>query len=367
MIELLVGAAIALLGLVAMAEAFLSFDLQRRVSGGGMDAQTAAGTALFRIEREAQEAGLGISDARFTGCAVAFNAGQAAQPLMAVHIVQGSGGAPDSLVLVAGDGHAAPTQLVAGLTAGGELALATTLGMAADDIVLLQESGKACSLVRIGSVQSAQRASRVALDGSALNASADTIPAGGYTAAALAVDLGRLQTITYSVTDAGLMRRADAPGQTGVDMPIASDIVSLKAQYGFDTRSGARGDLRVDRWSAAMMDADGDGIVGGAGDLQRIGAIRLAIVARSNARTQRGSCNATGGASASSSTVATTTTTATTTSAGPGNTPQWQAADANGKLGAQGISLTHLPDWQCYRYRVYDTVIALRNPLWGLP
>jgi type IV pilus assembly protein PilW len=88
--------------------------------------------------------------------------------------------------------------------------------------------------------------------------------------------------------------------------------------------------------------------------LQRIAAVRLVLVARSAAPAQRGaSCSATIAAGPAS---------------GPaGNAPQWQAADAGGKLGPQQISLAHLPDWQCYRYRTYETVIPLRNLIWGVP
>jgi type IV pilus assembly protein PilW len=343
MIEMLVGAAIALLGLLAMSQAFMLFDLQRRISGGGMDAQTGAGAALYGIDREARQAGLGFGDQRFAGCPLAFSAGGTPAPLAAVRIVEGDNGAPDSLVLLAAHGaHVPAMPLVAGLSPGaGDITLASTLGMAAGDMLLLREAGKPCSLVRIGAIVSEQHASRVALDGTALSSASETVPAGGYSTSALAVGLGQLSEVAYSVGDAGLMRSVSVPGAAAAGMPIAAEIVSMKAQYGFDTRPGARADLRVDRWSAAMIDADGDGIVGGAGDVQRIAALRLALVARSTARTRRGACVA-------------------------DDAPQWEAADASGVLGRQPISLAHLPDWQCYRYRVVETVIPLRNLIWGM-
>jgi type IV pilus assembly protein PilW len=31
------------------------------------------------------------------------------------------------------------------------------------------------------------------------------------------------------------------------------------------------------------------------------------------------------------------------------------------------ISLAHVPDWQCYRYRVAETAVPLRNVIWGAP
>lgn len=359
--DLLIGAVIALLGLLAMSEAFIVFDLQRRVSSGGMDAQTGAATALYGIERELQQAGLGFGDRRVLGCGALHPAGSgapAALTLAPVRIIQGANGGPDSLVILAGSGLALPVPLLAGLARGAtDAAVASTLGMAAGDHMVLQEAGKPCSLVRIASLPGNQLVRRAGLDGAALDTGNDAVPAAGYSPAGTAFHLGAASVVTYSIDGASLLRSvepmAGATVPSVAQVPAASDIVSLKAQYGFDTRPGPQQDIQVDRWSAAMIDADGSDVVGDAGDWQRIAAVRLALVARSPFRAQRQ-------AAANCSTTS-------TGAANILNAPEWQAADARGVLAAMPISLKHLPDWQCYRYRVYETVIPLRNVLWGKP
>lgn len=72
-----------------------------------------------------------------------------------------------------------------------------------------------------------------------------------------------------------------------------SGIVSIKALYGFDTRPAAPGavvcqilnyqpdcGVRVTQWSAGMIDADASGVIDSL-DVQRLVAVRLAVVARS--------------------------------------------------------------------------------------
>ena len=49
------------------------------------------------------------------------------------------------------------------------------------------------------------------------------------------------------------------------------------------------------------------------------------------------------------------------------NAPRWETTQADGTPGRSPISLSHVPDWQCYRYRVAETVVPMRNVLWGVP
>jgi hypothetical protein len=45
--------------------------------------------------------------------------------------------------------------------------------------------------------------------------------------------------------------------------------------------------------------------------------------------------------------------------------PNWLAGDATGALVNTDISLTHIADWRCWRYRVFQTEVPLRNQLWA--
>ncbi|HAL15173.1 MAG TPA: hypothetical protein DCP32_00020 [Anaerolineaceae bacterium] len=85
-----------------------------------------------------------------------------------------------------------------------------------------------------------------------------------------------------------------------------------------------------------MIDADASGTVGDAGDINRIYALRFALVARSGLLEKpdpaTGVCN--------------------TTTTGP----VWSGGV---------ISLAADANWQCYRYKTFETVVPLRNAIWG--
>ena len=97
-----------------------------------------------------------------------------------------------------------------------------------------------------------------------------------------------------------------------------------------------------------MIDADNDGVIGGAGDYQRIGSVRLAVVARSKSAEKpdaAGQCRATTVqptvfASAAPATVA--------------------ASPVQVNVAVAGDTL----DWKCYRYRVFETIVPIRNAQW---
>jgi type IV pilus assembly protein PilW len=91
-------------------------------------------------------------------------------------------------------------------------------------------------------------------------------------------------------------------------------------------------------WSDTLIDADADGQVGDSGDWQRLLTIRFAVVVRSMQRREE-ACDA--------------------------PVPTWLAGDATGALVNTDISLTHIADWRCWRYRVFQTEVPLRNQLWA--
>jgi type IV pilus assembly protein PilW len=341
--ELMVGQALGMLTLLAMSRVFIAFHFQHRGIDSDIGAQTSAMNALYAIERDLLQAGQGLGDRRLLGCNARRDAG--GNLLLApAQVVNGSNGGPDTLRLLLGDSRAAPAKLVAALASGSAaIAVGSTLGMRAGDVLALQQYGRPCALVHVGAVDSLLLASRVAENGKAPQAGTDAVGAGAYTGDAIAFNLGRLAQVSYAVAGNVLQRTRTAyPDAAGVTENIAADIVSLRLQYGFDTRPGEQARLEVDTWSDTMMDVDGSGTAGDRGDWQRMAGLRLAVVARSPFRQAAGA----GGACAS-------------TVAGAANAPRWQAGGA--------ISLAHVSDWQCYRYRVAEAAVPLRNVIWGTP
>jgi type IV pilus assembly protein PilW len=351
LVELMVGLTLGMLILLTLAQAYVAFNFQRRLISGSMNAQTAAMSALHAIERDVQHAALGFGDRRVLGCDARLDGG-AMLALSPVRIISGVNGAPDSLAIMSGDSHAAPVRLAATLAPGAAATVVgSTLGMVAGDLLALQEEGRPCALVRVSGVDSMISVTRAAFSGNALTAANDAVPVSGYSDSGYAFNLGQLRQVTYAA-DSDTLRRTVVinAGTAASEDNVGAGIVSLKAQYGFDTRSGSTSALQIDTWSASLLDADHSGVVGDRGDWQRIAGLRLALVARSpyrEARDVSGHCSA--------------------TVAGAANAPGWQAPDAQGVLRTADISLAHLADWQCYRYRVYETVVPLRNVLWGRP
>ena len=349
LVELMVGLSLGMLTLLAMSQIYVAFHFQHRGTDSDIGAQTSAMNALYAIERDLLQAGHGLGDRRLLGCTGRRDGG-AGLVLAPAKITAGANGAPDALQLLLGDSSAPPTALSAGLAPGGTvLAVGSTLGMRVGDTLALQQDGLPCALVRMASVDSPLQASRTVEDGNAPPSGTDAVGAGGYSAGAIAFNLGQLAQVSYALGGAMLQRTRTAyPGADPVTENIASGIVSMRLQYGFDTRPGKQSGLEVDRWSPTMLDADRSGISGDRGDWQRMAALKLAVVARSPFR------QAPGAGGACSATLA-------------ANAPGWETTQADGSQSSSAISLAHVPDWQCYRYRVAETVVPLRNVLWGVP
>ena len=103
LIELMVGVAIGLIGIVAIFQAVTVWSRHTQTTSSGSDAQVAGTLALFNIERDLKQAGHGFGTAANTimGCNVLSNvAGVNMRP---VEITVGPAGAPDTISVLYGD------------------------------------------------------------------------------------------------------------------------------------------------------------------------------------------------------------------------------------------------------------------------
>jgi type IV pilus assembly protein PilW len=182
---------------------------------------------------------------------------------------------------------------------------------------------------------------------------APVFPAGGYPVGSTLHNLGANPTLTrttFAVNALGQFTKQinNAPAEA-----VAENIVSMQAQYGISTPGAAVNPQAITCWvnptaagtnlANAVTCPAGDnadwtlaGLQANTANIKRIKAIRVAIVARNNLREK-----ATGG-------VCTTTTTAPIS---------W----LNGPV----VDLLADPEWQCYRYKVYQTIIPLNNVILG--
>jgi type IV pilus assembly protein PilW len=141
---------------------------------------------------------------------------------------------------------------------------------------------------------------------------------------------------TYRVANNQLLM--DSMFSTTTSLTLADNIVLLKAQYGKDdgvangtvtNATYVADDGAVDGYSNTMP------VTPSATDLARVLSVRMAVVARS-AQAEKPSVE--GGACD------------TTTAA-----PTWSGGT---------LDLSTDVNWKCYRYRVFETTVPMRNLLW---
>ena len=376
LIEILVGMVMGLISMLIVMQVFATFEGQKRTTTSGSDAQTNGGIALYTIERDIRMSGYGFSDA--LGCTVntAINTAINRNPagpsfvLAPVTITQGVGGLPDTISVMAsnkqnwsepvsGSDHSlTPTSFAAG----------STLGMAPNDLIIAYETYlgvliKPCTMFQVSNTSPV--INPVSHTSGMWN-SGLVFPSPDYSVNSMLMNVGSLMVHYYSL-DANsnlVTQEYDSSTNTGLGAtdPVQTlfpDVVNLQAQYGFDTRSTTAVAVAcptntssgqcsiVNTWSDTMIDADGSGVTGDAGDIGRIYAVRFAVVARSGLKEKpdpaTGLCNTT---SASNN---------------PDNRPSW----ANGIIDvSKNPDGTANPDWMCYRYKTFETVVPLRNAIW---
>jgi type IV pilus assembly protein PilW len=349
-VELMVGLVISMVVSLAVFQTFGVFEAQKRTTTSGADAQTNGLVALQSLERDLKMAGDGFANDWLQGCTNVFHyynaAGAAvASPipnfsLGAVSILDGgAGGAPDTIIVRRGNSVRSngPIGLVVAMTnSSSPLQVTEPMGFFNNDIIVVADKppGANCSVMQVSSVNNfgggAAQINHVGGAGAPYNAPGlGTWPAHGDESQVF--NLGALLQRTYSI-NAGMLQSQDFPAAAG--LILASDIVQLQAQYGVDQ------DLNesIDCWTNAT---GGCGLAAAPTPAQArtIKAVRIALVARS-ALQERGDAGGTCDATKAYPTA-------------------WLA---NGSI---TLDLSADANWRCYRYRVYETTVPLRNVIWG--
>lgn len=374
LIEVMVGMVIGLLATIIIMQSYAGFEKQKRTTTTGSDAQENGLSALHAIETDARMAGFGLVAPSGLACTTMnyiYNdpAGSASGPLQRtiapVIIVDGGtvGGVDGSDTITFTYSTAAsgsnPSILAYNMTdsdANPSIDAINTVGFTIDRDLYLVSTPVASPGTGVNTP-----CSRKAYTSS--TAAANTIfnpavgnnifPAGGYLAnQSFMLNMGSFVQNRYAVTpNPGDPTTGDltvtsitAPGQAA--LPLASNIVSVQAQYGIAATNPSPGisSPPVTCWTRATgtgCGASSNWVNPNAADIMRIKAIRIAIVARSSLQEQAAS-----GVGAAATCNATT--------AAP---VAW--------AGANPVDLTANPNWQCHRYRLYQTIIPLRNVIWA--
>jgi type IV pilus assembly protein PilW len=369
MVELLVALVIGLLGSLAIMQIFTSSEGSRRATGSLADSQGNALVGLFSIERDLHQAGMGLTNLFILGCTIQATAGPVASlnnRLLVPAAIIPAGSAQASIDNVWGipPGDVNSDILVVAystapaMTEGTPLTradstspfrLTNIMGIATNDTLLIGQTGLGCSMGAVtATTQATEEVTLANTSGIA------------YTTSAYAFNLGgNPRFVAYAVRNGALtlcdFMQADCTAAGSVNdplvwQPIASDIVALVAQYGWDTSAPADGfadtfcktRLSPTSITACPMPDQGSPGAGNAGltqavracDWTRIPAIRIALVTRSGQYEK--------------------------TEVSPASMPVWP--DSTVAPTTTG-PIYNIPD-RHYRYRVVYSTVALRNMIW---
>lgn len=345
LVEVMVAMVIGLLGMIVIFQVFAISETQKRTTTGGSDAQTSGNIALFSIEREMRLGGYGFASTTLLNCDIQAFDEQRPSPgtfnfrLVPVEITQGAAaatgtGAPDVVSIFYSASakviDSRPFTKASSTNANYKVTNSQRDGYAANDLVLAVGSGgtNACVLGQVTDIPGIPGQTDVieATPGQGRYNPGSGIdgPTGGTLYNLGASPRNPLFSIKNSdrLVVQDNINYVDTDGDGINDMlELAEGIVNLQAQYGADT--------------------DNDGVVAPAefSDAEpatsviwgRLRAVRIAVLAR-NGQFEK---------------------TAVTPVA-----PSWSGGTFTMTNPADGTN------WQNYRYRVYETVVPLRNMIW---
>ena len=364
-VEILVGVAIGLIGIVAIFQAVAVWSKHTSTTSAGGDAQVAGTLALFNIERDLKQAGHGFAKAAtpVLGCDVAFADSATARVLTfglrPVEIAASAAGAPDTITILYGDSSfygaegtftdaTATTKKLrrrAGFKRGDVAVVAVNAGASA--------ATASCQLVEIN--QDAD------VDGYTVGHTAD--PYSSFYAGASApqvtprfngasapfstsgtmYNLGPQPRLDVWSVQGKVLTRTDLIHET-TPMQVADGVINLKAEYGID--SDADGTVSPAEWTASAP-----------ADWRRLLAIRVAVLVRSRQYERNGDPAASG--------VLAVTPTAKKPYYFGDTSKTFRMTNLNSDVDTFDDLTADPNNWRFYRYRVYERVIPLRNMLWG--
>ncbi|HVC12293.1 MAG TPA: PilW family protein [Burkholderiales bacterium] len=352
LVEVLVGVAIGLIGILIITQAYIASDNFNRSALGAGSGQTNGLIALFTIQRDVEMAGYGINQANVLGCgnldwyyngnySPNVQAGSPLPNLVLAPVYIDSSVTPNTITVM----YASGTVLSMGSTiqsfnaSSSEVMVSGTQGYNVGDLILLvsQSPSTPCTMANITNVQAT--ASKLQMNPGASGLynppSWGSFPS-TYTTNDLIFDIGNPVVRTYSIANPAVgqyrLQLTDTllnVAGTASPQDLVDGVVDLRAQYGKDDGAGGAtaGDGIVDEYNNVQPATSAQ--------WQQVLSVRIGVLVRigtyEKPATPGGAC------------------TATTTA------PTWQGGTFTVPGG--------LPS--CYRYRVYQTVVPLRNMLWG--
>jgi type IV pilus assembly protein PilW len=378
MVELMVAMTLSLIGMIIIFQVFEASEGIKRTTSSGGDAQQNGVIALYSMERDLRNAGMGFNDVAQAGCnIIGYDntrvptdfpvAGETLQ-LVPVRIVPGADArTPDQVVVMYGSQTHIASATTLNATMGSStdpVRVKSTYGFRPGDLILLREAGttKNCSILELTSVigdELRHEGGSYTLVGGGSVSSRFNKPGGlgviyGVIPVTNVYNLGNLYDTagmtlpvhtTWAVSNNTLTRTSVFVVSPPIQ--IADNIVHMRALYGLD--DGVNNDTVL--YSTVFAAGDGlvDRYVDGSTvpDWRYVIAVRLVIVARSAvpeipAAGRGAPCDATSAEPTWSGSA-------------------WSQSPWNFNT---RLDLSSDGNWQCYRYKTFETTVTPRNWIW---
>lgn len=329
LVEVMVAMVIGMIGIVIMMQVFATAEGQKRSTTGTGNAQSTGATALYELQRDIRQSGYGLNSLSLLSCRLALGApSNATLPALGPAIINPRK-ADASLLLPAGDANTDTLLIAYGSGAGSSegdaitnpngtaLAVQTAANFVVNDRVIsapASDGTVACTLTL-----TLDKVAAVVTPWVTIGA-APAVPGGllfnigpAPAVRAYAIRGGNLTVCDYLLNDCG---NADNVGDATIWRSIDNNIVSLRAQYGHTNTNPITWNQTTPTTACQWVQTS---------------ALRIAVVAR-NSQVEKGVVTA--------------------------NAPTWEGS------AALALDLSARTNWQNYRYKVFETVIPIRNLPW---
>lgn len=374
LVEILVAMVIGLIATLVVMQVFFGSEARGRTASGNADAQSNGVMTFYQLQSHIQKAGYGLDSIGLYNCLVSWTpaAGTAIDKSITLAPVTinpvGTKAGVKSLLLPAGDANTDTLLVVYGNGNGqpqgnpiiDSAALVYTMQMpgsfaVGDRVILaLGTAPETCgaTVLNIDRVAAVNATTVTLVAGgpgvamfnlgkgpNGVNVTpSSTNPSNGPTILAYAVRNGNLTACDFTVHDCSLAANANL---TTVWVPIANNIVSMRATYWNDTSvawDGSSSASNQTQPTTACLWA-------------KVKAVSLVMVARNAERNKN----------------LVTTTTLDGVSAADANMPVWDqdaVAPLVASTGALGPNTAVDEEWKYYRYKTFQALIPLRNVNW---
>lgn len=353
LLEILVGISIGVLSMMAIYQIFSTWEGRRRTVTGGAEAQMAAATGIFDLERDLKVAGFGFGHIDLVNLEKSVQVAKNgiapfSTPIVPVLITNGAGaGASDEIRIFYGSSDYMTVgrkyeNLTASVRAEDTLT-GTRGGIQQGDIVLAVDDD--ASLTTPANLFEVTDTSNIdgltvgygtqGYDSFYVSGIDATMPTYSNSVSAsrpptgFLYNLGPNPKINEWKVEEGILRYRNLLDAAAQVSDVVEGVVNMQAQYGLVPSTAATDPGIVTQW----LDAD----LLGSGDMARVRAVRVGILVRSQ-QFEKNEVTP--------------------------DAPSW--AGGVFKMKDLDAGAGDVAKWSHYRYRVYETLVPIRNLIWGV-